>query len=79
LPFPDFHQRSWKNADGDIKHIGRKSTNDGEPTFRVPTVKFDPSRVTDAVQADIWENILLLEEINSDSADRRCFALNIRG
>lgn len=53
-----------------IKHIGRKSTNDGEPTFRVPTVKFDPSRVTDAVQADIWENILLLEEINSDSADR---------
>ena len=36
----------------------------------IPTIKFDASRVTAAVKADIRKNILLLEEIDRNHVDR---------
>jgi hypothetical protein len=52
-----------------LKGFGHKSTETVEPPSRIPTVGFDASRVTNAVKADIRNNILLLE-IDSQYVDR---------
>jgi hypothetical protein len=39
-------------------------------TAGIPTVKFDASRVTEAVKADIRQNIIRLEEIDRNHFDR---------
>ncbi len=38
----------------------------GQPASRIPTVKFDPTRVTDAVLVDLKENIRALPEVGAD-------------
>jgi len=43
-----------------IQRLSRKATSTVEPTYDVPTVKFDASRVTDTVKADLRKNITLL-------------------
>jgi hypothetical protein len=53
-----------------IKRAGRKTTSNVEPTCSIPTVEFDASCVTDAVKADLWKNILLLEDIDRNCADQ---------
>ncbi|SEI76726.1 hypothetical protein SAMN05518849_101836 [Sphingobium sp. AP50] len=35
----------------------------GEPVNFVPTVKFDPMRVTEAIRADLWERIQEFEDL----------------
>jgi hypothetical protein len=53
-----------------IKRFGRKPTSTVKPNDGIPTVNFDVSRVTDAVKADIRENIMLLEGIDKNQIDR---------
>jgi hypothetical protein len=53
-----------------IKRLGRKPTSTVMPSYGIPTVNFDASRVTDAVKADIMKNIMLLEGIDKNQFDR---------
>jgi hypothetical protein len=41
-----------------------------EPAYGIPTVKFDASRVTEAVRADIKKNIKVIEEIDQNHFDK---------
>lgn len=52
-----------------LKRLGHKRTETVEPEHTIPTVKFDASRVTDAIKNDIWKNISLLE-IDREYVDR---------
>ena len=52
-----------------LKRRGYKNTETFETLSNIPTLKFDASRVTNAVKADIRKNILLLE-IDSRCVDR---------
>src|SRR5271156_5165575 len=52
-----------------LKGFGAKSTETVERPGRILTVGFDASRVTNAVKADIRNNILLLE-IDNEYVDR---------
>jgi hypothetical protein len=52
-----------------LKRRGYKNTETFETLSNIPTLKFDTSRVTNAVKADIGKNILLLE-IDSRCVDR---------
>jgi hypothetical protein len=53
-----------------IKGLNRRGENAVEPASGIPTVKFDVSRVTDTVKANIRENIALLEEIDREHLDQ---------
>jgi len=53
-----------------IKRLSRNSTSIVKPAYGIPTVKFDASRVTDTVKADIRKNIMLLEEIDKNYFDQ---------
>ncbi len=53
-----------------IKRLGRKPTSTVNPTYGIPTVKFDASRVTDTIKADLRKNIMLLEEIDRNHFDQ---------
>ena len=57
-----------------IKRFSRKNTSTVKPAYRVPTVKFDVSRVTETVKADIRKNIMLLEEIDENHFEQVCDA-----
>ncbi len=41
-----------------------------EPTYRIPTVKFDPNRVTEAVKADLKKNVGNIKEFNESHFDQ---------
>ena len=53
-----------------LERFGRKSQSTVKPTYSVATVKFDASKVTHAVKADIKENIMLLEDIDRGRFDQ---------
>ncbi len=42
---------------------GHKSPEPGKQTYGIPTVKFDPAKVTEAVKADLTKNIKSLKEV----------------
>jgi hypothetical protein len=50
-----------------IKRVSRKTPSNEEAADSIHTVRFDPSRVTDAIKNDVWNNVLLLDDI-----DRNC-------
>lgn len=41
-----------------------------EPAYTIPTVKFDPKRVTEAVKADLKDNIKQIKEFNESNFDK---------
>lgn len=41
-----------------------------EPAYAIPTVKFDPTRVTDAVKADLKQNIRKIKEFDASHFDK---------
>ena len=41
-----------------------------EPVYGIPTVKFDPKRVTEAVKADLRKNIQRLKDIDESHIDK---------
>jgi hypothetical protein len=47
-----------------IKSFSRKNISTVNPAYRIPTVTFDVSRVTETVKSDIRKNIMLLEEVD---------------
>ena len=47
-----------------IKRFSRISTSTINHAYRIPTVTFDVSKVTETVKSDIRRNIILLEEID---------------
>ncbi len=47
----------------------KQATPPNEGLYKVPTVKFDPSTVTDAIKADLRNNIGLLEDIDASQFD----------
>jgi uncharacterized protein with gpF-like domain len=53
-----------------IRRFRAKSRSAKNPSHRIPTVKFDTSRVTDAVKTYTWENITLLEDIEPKYFDQ---------
>jgi hypothetical protein len=53
-----------------IQRLSRKATSTVKPTYGVPTVKFDASRITDTVKADLRKNITLLAEVDRSHFDR---------
>lgn len=53
-----------------IKSVGHKTRNPVKHTYGIPTVKFDPSVVTEIVKADIRKNVELLEGIAPEYFDQ---------
>lgn len=51
----------WGKKERDLK--GHKSLEPGKQTYGIPTVKFDPTKVTEAVRADLRKNIKSLKEV----------------
>jgi hypothetical protein len=41
-----------------------------EPSYRIPTVKFDPNRLTEAVKADLKKNVRMIKEFNESHFDQ---------
>ena len=48
---------------------GRKNPKQGELPRRLPTVEFDPTRVTEAIKADLRKNISSLDEVGPANFD----------
>jgi hypothetical protein len=53
-----------------IKGLGSKSKSSERPSYGIPTVEFDASRLTETVKADIRKNIMLLEEVDKNHFDQ---------
>jgi uncharacterized protein with gpF-like domain len=51
----------WGKKERDPK--GQKRPKPGKENYGIPTVKFDPARVTEAVKADLHQNIRSLREV----------------
>ena len=59
----------WKFFEN-IKRPGSRLPSAGDARADIPVVRFDASRVTDAVKADLWSNILHLEGLDQASAEQ---------
>lgn len=53
-----------------VKPIDRGRENTIEAAYGIPTVKFDASKVTDTVKANLSKDIALVEEIERDHFDQ---------
>ena len=50
--------------------LSGKTTSNVKPTYGIPTIKFDASRVTETVKADIRKSIMHLKEIDQNNFDQ---------
>jgi hypothetical protein len=58
----------WDKKERDPK--GQKDRGAGPQTYGIPTVKFDATKVTEAVKADLRKNIKSLKEIGAGDFDK---------